>query len=73
LLFACPLLPTGLWSMLKIFTVMAMIAAMKGHDRNGLFSPKTKCNLIGGSESTLGLGHSSGEDCVKYVGGPVSQ
>jgi SpoVK/Ycf46/Vps4 family AAA+-type ATPase len=64
--------PTGSWTMLKTLTGMATIAAMKGPDRNGNFVPKTKRNLVGGSDGSFGSGQSSsGEDCIKYVGGPL--
>lgn len=63
--------PTGSWAVVKTLTGMAEIAALT-EDRNGNWKEKTKRELRGGSDGSLGAGQSSaGEDCIKYVGGPL--
>lgn len=68
--------PTGSWAIVKTLIGTAEIAALRGPDRNGAYIEKTKRSLRGGSDgSTLAGGgaSTSGEDCIKYVGGPLRQ
>jgi len=66
--------PTGSWAFVKTLIGTAEIAALRGPDRNGLYTEKTKKSLRGGGDGTLAGGASSaGADCIKYVGGPLRQ
>ncbi len=78
--------PTGSWAVLKALTGVAEVAMLR-QDRDGNFKkmPTTKKDLRGGSDGSLGLGSGGGgkgknalpanamggEDCIKYVGGPL--
>ena len=59
---------SGSWTILKALTGLAEIQALtESGDR-----VKTKRELQGGSDGSLAGGYSSqGDDCVKYVGGPL--
>ncbi|KAL7581007.1 hypothetical protein ACA910_005816 [Epithemia clementina (nom. ined.)] len=64
--------PGGSWAIVKTLTGMAEISAVTGPDRDGNYKVKTSRALRGGSDGSLGGGQSSaGENCVKYVGGPL--
>ena len=64
--------PGGSWAVVKTLTGMAEISPVSGPDRNGNFKVRTSRALRGGSDGSLGAGQSSaGEECVKYVGGPL--
>ena len=66
--------PTGSWAIVKTLIGTAEIAALRGPDRNGLYTVKTKKSLRGGGDGSLAGGASSaGADCIKYVGGPLRQ
>jgi len=62
--------PTGSWSCLKALQGMAQIYALGGRD--GLQKRGTVRSLRGGSDGSIGSGGGGGgEDCIKYVGGPL--
>jgi hypothetical protein len=72
--------PTGSWSVLKTLTGMAEICALSSGPASsvdGYYSYKprgTIKKLAGGSDGSLGGSQSSaGQDCIKYVGGPLRQ
>jgi len=61
--------PTGSWSILKALTGMAEIYALSGRDLN---KKGTVRSMRGGSDGSVASGGGSqGEDCIKYVGGPL--
>jgi len=63
---------TGSWTVLKTLTGLAEIAALKGPDREGRYAIITKRDLKGGSDGSIGGSSAlSGDDCIKYVGGPL--
>jgi len=65
--------PTGSWSILKALTGVVEVAMLK-EDRDGKTTKRIKKDLRGGSDEKFGVGGGasiSGEDCVKYVGGPL--
>jgi len=72
---------TGSWSIVKPLVGVAEVAMLRGPNRDGLFTKSTAKDLRGGGDgSFLGGGASNGddkgvstggEDCVKYVGGPL--
>lgn len=63
---------TGSWTILKALTGVAEISMLR-ETRDGGYKKSTKRSLRGGSDgSFLGGGAAlSGEDCIKYVGGPL--
>ncbi|GKZ01215.1 hypothetical protein MPSEU_001072800 [Mayamaea pseudoterrestris] len=64
--------PTGSWTIVKVLTGVVQIASLSGPDRHGSFKTKTSRDLRGGSDGSLGSGQSTkGDDCIKYVGGPL--
>ena len=78
--------PTGSWSIIKPLVGVAEVAMLRGPNRDGLYTKSTAKDLRGdGDGSFLGGGAASasngngddkgvstgGEDCVKYVGGPL--
>jgi SpoVK/Ycf46/Vps4 family AAA+-type ATPase len=64
--------PSGSWAMVKTLTGLAELSALTGPDRNGYYKAKTTRDLRGGSDGSIGGGQSSaGDDCIKYVGGPL--
>jgi SpoVK/Ycf46/Vps4 family AAA+-type ATPase len=65
--------PTGSWAIVKSLLGMAEVAMLRGPDRNtGEYKKATTKKLRGGSDGSLGSGASTtGDDCVKYVGGPL--
>jgi hypothetical protein len=64
--------PTGSWTIVKALTGVVQIAALSGPDRNGNYKTKTSRDLRGGSDGSLGSGQSTkGDNCIKYVGGPL--
>lgn len=73
--------PTGSWTILKALTGVVEIAMMR-EDRNGNYKKSTKKDLRGGFDPFYQLGKSNtpnaldsmaigGEECIKYVGGPL--
>ena len=63
---------TGSWAIVKALTGVVQVAALSGPDRNGKYKDKTSRDLRGGSDGSLGSGQSTkGDDCIKYVGGPL--
>jgi hypothetical protein len=66
--------PTGSWSILKTLIGTTEFAALRGPNRDGVYTEMTKKSLRGGGDGTLAGGASSaGADCIKYVGGPLRQ
>ena len=76
--------PTGSWSVVKPLVGVAEVAMLRGPNRDGLYTKSTAKDLRGGGDgSFLGGGggtsnadgdkgvSTGGEDCVKYVGGPL--
>lgn len=66
---------TGSWTILKALTGVVEVAMLR-EDRDGNFKKSTKKDLRGGSDGSsfaVGGGSSSiaGEECIKYVGGPL--
>ncbi len=66
---------TGSWSVLKALTGVVEVALLR-EDRNGNKRKVQPKRLRGGSDSSYskigaGAGNFGGEDCVKYVGGPL--
>ena len=63
---------TGSWTMLKALTGVVEIAMLR-ENRDGGYKKSTKKDLRGGSDGSFGGGGValSGEDCIKYVGGPL--
>lgn len=64
---------TGSWVVLKALTGLVEISALSGPNPvTGQYRAKTKRNLRGGTDGSLGgIQSSVGDDCVKYVGGPL--
>lgn len=71
--------PTGSWTIIKALTGVVEVAMLK-EDRDGNLSKRTTKDLRGGSDGSFGLasgagaganGAIGGEDCIKYVGGPL--
>ena len=73
--------PEGSWTMLQPLTGLIEIAQLRGPDRDGFYTKMRPRDLRGGGDGSgfLGSGDaesqgghsSSGEDCVKYLGGPL--
>lgn len=62
---------TGSWTILKSLTGVAEIAMLR-ETRDGGFKKSTKRDLRGGTDGSFGGGAAlTGEDCIKYVGGPL--
>eukprot|EP00978_Attheya_sp_CCMP212_P034345 scaffold143509_cov51-Attheya_sp.AAC.1 len=64
--------PTGSWSIVKALQGLAEICMLRGPDRSGMYKKATSKKLRGGGDGSLGGGASTaGQDCLKYVGGPI--
>jgi ATP-dependent 26S proteasome regulatory subunit len=65
--------PSGSWTIVKCLTGFCEIAALTGIDRRtGQHKSRVVKQLRGGTDGSLGSGQSlGGDDCVKYVGGPL--
>jgi hypothetical protein len=61
--------PTGSWAIVKPLTGVTEVAML----RESNYRKATSKDLRGGSDGSLGGGgaFTAGEDCVKYVGGPI--
>jgi len=65
--------PTGSWIVLKALTGVAEVAMLR-EDRDGGYKKAITKDLRGGSDGTSVVGGGialGGEDCIKYVGGPM--
>ena len=72
--------PEGSWTILQPLTGSVEIAQLRGPDRDGFYTKMRPRDLRGGGDGSGFLGgdaesqggySSSGEDCVKYLGGPL--
>jgi vesicle-fusing ATPase len=64
--------PTGAWTILKALTGVTQVALLRGPNAQGLFRQATTKSLRGGSDGSLAGGKATaGEECIKYVGGPL--
>lgn len=64
--------PTGSWAMVKPLTGVVEVAMLRGPNSQGLYRKATTKSLRGGGDGTLaGSKATAGDDCIKYVGGPL--
>jgi len=73
--------PEGSWTFCQALTGLTEIAQLRGPDRDGFYTKMRPRDLRGGSDGSgfLGSGDSgkseryssSGEECVRYLGGPI--
>lgn len=64
--------PTGSWAMVKPLTGVVEVAMLRGPNAQGLYRKATTKSLRGGGDGTLaGSKATAGDDCIKYVGGPL--
>jgi SpoVK/Ycf46/Vps4 family AAA+-type ATPase len=64
--------PTGSWAILKPLTGVTEVAMLRGPNAQGLYRKATTKSLRGGGDGSFAGGKATaGEDCIKYVGGPL--
>ena len=64
--------PTGSWAIVKPLTGVVEVAMLRGPNAQGLYRKATTKSLRGGGDGTLAGGKATtGDDCIKYVGGPL--
>ena len=64
--------PTGSWAILKPLTGVIEVAMLRGPNAQGLYRKATTKSLRGGGDGTLaGSKATAGDNCIKYVGGPL--
>ena len=73
--------PEGSWTFCQPLTGLTEIAQLRGPDRDGFYTKMRPRDMRGGSDGSgfLGSGDSgksegfssSGEDCARYLGGPI--
>ena len=64
--------PTGSWAIVKPLTGVVEVAMLRGPNAQGLYRKATTKSLRGGGDGSLaGSKATTGDDCIKYVGGPL--
>lgn len=64
--------PTGSWAIVKPLTGVVEVAMLRGPNAQGLYRKATTKSLRGGGDGSLaGSKATTGDSCIKYVGGPL--
>lgn len=64
--------PTGSWAIVKPLTGVVEVAMLRGPNAQGLYRKATTKSLRGGGDGSLaGSKATAGDNCIKYVGGPL--
>ena len=63
---------TGSWAIVKPLTGVVEVAMLRGPNAQGLYRKATTKSLRGGGDGSLGGSKATaGDNCLKYVGGPL--
>eukprot|EP00977_Amphora_coffeiformis_P001365 scaffold286_cov169-Amphora_coffeaeformis.AAC.9 len=64
--------PTGSWAIVKPLSGVVEVAMLRGPNAQGLYRKATTKSLRGGGDGSLaGSKATAGDNCIKYVGGPL--